>query len=45
MKILEKHQLIESSYQVIVNDKPYHADKLTPNNISEGFIVFEKLLL
>jgi len=45
MKILEKHQLIESSYQVIVNDKAYHADKLTPKNISEGFIVFEKLLL
>lgn len=43
MKIFEEHQLIESSYQVIVDDKVYHVDKLLPNNISEGFIVFEKL--
>lgn len=43
MKIFEEHQLIESYYQVIVDDKVYHVDKLLTNNISHGFIVFEKL--
>ena len=28
MEIFEKHKLIESSYQVLVNDKVYHVDKL-----------------
>ena len=44
MEIFEEHQLIESSYQVILDDKLYHVDKLLTNNISQGFIVFEKLL-
>lgn len=43
MKIFEEHQLIESYYQVIVDNKVYHVDKLLTNNISHGFIVFEKL--
>lgn len=43
MKIFEEHQLIESYYQVIVDDKVYHVDKLLTNNISHGFIVFEEL--
>ena len=41
----QKQQLIESSYQVILDDKLYHVDKLLTNNISQGFIVFEKLLI
>ena len=45
MEIFEEHKLIESSYQVLVDDKVYHVDKLLPNNISQGFIVFEKLLV
>ena len=45
MEIFEEHQLIESSYQVILDDKLYHVDKLLTNNISQGFIVFEKLLI
>ena len=45
MEIFEEHQLIESSYQVILDDKVYHVDKLLTNNISQGFIVFEKLLI
>ena len=45
MEIFEEHKLIESSYQVLVDDKVYHVDKLLPNNISQGFIVFEKLLI
>jgi predicted nuclease of restriction endonuclease-like (RecB) superfamily len=43
MEIFEEHQLIEFSYQVIIDDKVYHVDKLLPNNVSEGFIVFKKL--
>ena len=43
MEIFEEHQLIESSYQVFVDDKVYNVNKLLPNNISQGFIVFEKL--
>jgi hypothetical protein len=45
MEIFEEHQLIEPSYQVILDDKLYHVDKLLTNNISQGFIVFEKLLI
>ena len=45
MEIFEEHKLIESSYQVLVDDKVYHVDKLLPKNISQGFIVFEKLLV
>ncbi len=45
MKIFEEHQSIESSYQVILDDKVYNVDKLLPNNISQDFIVFEKLLI
>jgi len=45
MEIFEEHQLIESSYQVILDDKLYHVDKLLTNNISHGFIVFEKPLI
>ena len=45
MEIIEEHKLIESSYQVLVDDKVYHVDQLLTNNISQGFIVFEKLLV
>lgn len=45
MEIFQEHKLIEASYQVLVDDKVYHVDKLLPNNISQGFIVFEKLLV
>ena len=45
MEIFQEHKLIEASYQVLVDDKVYHVNKLLPNNISKGFIVFEKLLV
>ena len=45
MEIFQEHKLIEASYQVLVDDKVYHVDKLLLNNILEGFIVFEKLLV
>ena len=34
MQIFEEHKLIESSYQVLVDDKVYHVDKLLPTKIS-----------
>ena len=43
MKVFEEHQLIESYYQVIGDDKVYLVDNLLTNNISHDFIVFEKL--
>jgi hypothetical protein len=43
--MFEEHQLIESFYQVIIDDKIYNVEKLLTNNISEGFIVYEKLLI
>ena len=43
VEIFEKHKLIGSFSQVFVNDN--HVDKLLPNNIRQGFIVFEKLLV
>ena len=35
LRTKSEHQLIESSYQVLVDDKVYHVDKLLPNNISQ----------
>ena len=40
MEIFEEHQLIESFYQVLVDNKVYHVDKLLPNNIST-FLFFK----
>ena len=45
MEIFQEHKLIEASYQVLVDDKVYHIDKLLLNSILQGFIVFEKLLV
>ena len=43
VKLFEEHSLIESNYTIISDGKVYHTDQLTSNNISEGFIVYEKL--
>lgn len=40
---LKEHDLIESNYKIISGGKPYHTDQLTPKNIFEGFIIYEKL--
>jgi hypothetical protein len=45
IKMFEEHQLIKPSYQVILKDKSYHVEKLTPNKISEAFTVFEQISL
>ena len=43
VKLFEEHSLIESNYTIISDGKIYHTDQLTSSNISEGFIVYEKL--
>ena len=43
VKLFEEHSLIQSNYTIISDGKVYHTDQLTSSNISEGFIVYEKL--
>ena len=43
VKLFEEHHLIESNYKIISDGKVYDTDQLTSTNISEGFIVYEKL--
>jgi hypothetical protein len=43
IKILEEYDLINSNYKIISNGMFYDTEKLTTNNILEGFIVYEKL--
>jgi len=43
IQILKEHELIDSKYKIISNGKLYDKKELTPNNISEGFVVYEKL--
>jgi len=43
VKVLEEYDVIESKYKVISNGKFYNVDKITPHNISEGFLIYEKL--
>ena len=43
VKLFEEHSLIESNYTIISDGKVYHTDHLTSSNISEGFIVDERL--
>ena len=43
IQIFEEHGLVDSNYKIISHGKVYDTDKLTSTNISEGFIVHEKL--
>jgi len=44
IKIFEEYELVVSTYKIISNGKIYEMNQLTtPSNISEGFIVYEKL--
>ena len=45
VKILEERNFLESNYKIISNGNSHETDQLTTRNISEGFIVFEKLQL
>jgi len=43
VKVLEDHDLIEANYKIISNGRFYHAEELNIHNISEGFVLYEKL--
>jgi len=45
IQIFQEHQLIDSNYKIISNGKLYDKDQLTFKNISEGFVVYEKLYI
>lgn len=45
IQIFHEHQLIDSNYKVIPNNKLYDKDQLTSKTISEGFVVYEKLYI
>jgi len=45
IKKFEEDDLIDSNYKIIDKSKVYHTDEITTSNISEGFIVYEKLFL
>ena len=45
IQILEEHDLIENHYKIISKGHFYNTTKLTTTNISEGFVVFEKLYI
>jgi hypothetical protein len=42
IQIFQEHKLVDSNYKIISNGKLYDKDELTSNNISEGFVVYEK---
>jgi len=43
VKVLKEHDLIESKYKIISNGSLHHTQELTTRNISEGFLIYEKL--
>jgi hypothetical protein len=43
VKILEEHDLIEFNYKIIFNRRFYHTEELNSYNISEGFVLYEKI--
>jgi len=45
VQLLEENNRIESKYKIIRNGQFYSVDKLTIKNISEGFVIYEKLFI
>ncbi len=45
IQLLQDSDLIESNYKIISNNKIYPTNQLTTKNMSEGFIVYEKLII
>jgi len=43
MELFQEQKLIESNYKILSNGKFYNQTKLTTQNISEGFVVYEKI--
>lgn len=45
VKVFEEHDLVESKYKIISNGIFHDVQELTTKNISEGFLVYEKLTI
>lgn len=43
MQIIQESDLIEANYKIISNGILFDTNKLTIKNISEGFVLYEKL--
>lgn len=43
IKLFQQNDLIENNYKIISNGLLLDTDVLTSKNISEGFVVYEKL--
>lgn len=43
IQVLEEYDLIEKNYKIISNASLYDTQELTTSNISEGFVIYEKL--
>jgi len=43
IQLFKEYELIESTYKVVSTKAVYKTNKLTPQNISKGFVVYEKL--
>ena len=45
VKLLEQHDLIEPKYKILSDGNLYDTQELTSRNISEGFVIYEKLTI
>jgi len=45
VKLLEQHDLIEPKYKILSNGNLHDTKELTSRNISEGFVIYEKLIV
>ena len=43
IQMFQEYELLDPDYKIISNGKLYDTDQLTSNNISEGFIVYERI--
>ena len=43
VKVLQDHNLIEDNYKIIWNGSFYDTKELNTKNISEGFIIYERI--
>ena len=43
IQLFKEHELIESTYKVVSTKTVYQTNKLTSQNISKGFIIYERL--
>ena len=43
LELFKEYELIESIYKVVFTKTVYEINKLTPQNISKGFVVYEKV--